>query len=74
MIFLPTVRIKITLNMHMEFTRNGENCSEEEVYRQIDANCFQNVDPSNPEDLNGFVKYITKWIKGTVPHENKEPN
>ena len=70
MIFLPTVRIKITLNMHMEFTRNGENCSEEEVYRHIDANCFQNVDPSNPEDLNGFVKYITKWIKGTVPHEN----
>ena len=40
--------------------------STQEVFNRIADKCFENVDPSNPEELNGFVTYLEKVRKVLV--------
>jgi len=39
---------------------NGNIPSLQQVLSYIGWKCFQNVDPSKPEELNGYLEYLTK--------------
>ena len=45
---------------------NGNVPSSQDVLNSIASKCFEPVDPSRPEDLNGFVEYLERVRKVLV--------
>ena len=45
---------------------NGHAPSSQDVLNSIASKCFKTVDPSNPDELNGFVVYLEKVRKVLV--------
>ena len=55
-----------TIGFGRENFGNGRVPSTQEVLNSIALKCFQPVDPSKPEELNGFIQYMEKVRKVLV--------
>jgi len=59
-------QVAVTTGFGRENFGNGRVPSTQEVLNSIALKCFQPVDPSNPEELNGFIQYMEKVCKVLV--------
>ena len=58
--------LRIDGNFQSPQKASSTQSSTQEVFKRIADKCFENVDPSNPDELNGFLKYLKEVRKVLV--------